>query len=393
MEMRPKKPRFHDGVQLADNLYLDPRGRPGYYRYKDRAGRHLTFQSASVAEANLTAEEANKIRDEDPAIQVEQPKREQISFHVPLYVAKMERLNPKLKKSSEWKNNKYSFHQFARHFVTLRSITHESLTSWWDDLTFHQQKRRQASFRRWFNWMMGESLLPKIKFNPFTLSDDVARLLVKLEPDKARPLCTQMAFRKIYKNAPEFGYECLQIAMGISAYTTLREGDICSMRFKKNIVDGKLQVVIQKSESQKGATKAARLSWTLSEHPVLKKLIDRARELALINKGCPFVINHTPKRRAWNETKEHICQVLPERLYRMYVEVAAAVGLKGQVFHEIRGLASTLYRIAGHENKEIQNLMAHESIDTTIGYQDPDELPYTEIKIKIDIAGLLSNEK
>ncbi len=206
--MRPIKLRFYKGIQLADNLFTDPKGRKGFYRYKRANGSMKTFQMPTVEQANELAVEANKSRHAEPAIK-QMPLRHQISFHVPIYIHYMERINPKLKTRTEWKNHQYSFYKFAREFETCARVSHETISVWWEDLTFHQQKRRQASFRRWFNWMMGKKLFPKLEFNPFTLSDDVPRLLVKMEPDKNRPPCTQIGFRKIYKKAPEMGYEAL----------------------------------------------------------------------------------------------------------------------------------------------------------------------------------------
>jgi len=41
--MRPIKKRYIDGVALSDNLYSDPKGRQGYYRYKQEIGKFKTF--------------------------------------------------------------------------------------------------------------------------------------------------------------------------------------------------------------------------------------------------------------------------------------------------------------------------------------------------------------
>jgi integrase len=383
--MRPKKPRLVDGIPLADNLYLDAYKRPGVYRYLRPDRSMKTFRAATVAEANAAAEEANSMRDQDIAAPRAVPQRHQFAFHVPLYIAYMEKINPKLKGKSEWKNNQYAMHQLAREFLLLNQITHETLRTWWDGLTHHQQKQRQAPFRRLFNWLMGQSLLPRLQFNPLTMADDVPRLLVKLKPLKARPPLTQIGYHKVLKAAGELGYEALQLAMGISLYTTLREGDICNLRWIEHVVDGELRVVVGKSEAQRGSARAARLSWKLAEHPHLKKLIDRAREVSLQNKRCPFVISHWPKRRVWNEKKEHLAHVTGDRLSRMFDEARKLAGVAGVVFHEIRGLSATLYKIAGYSTKEIQALMAHEDEATTLGYQDADALPYMPVTMRLEV--------
>ena len=256
----------------------------------------------------------------------------------------------------------------------------DALRVWWDEQSYHQQKLRRAEFLKLFNWLMGKHLVPKLDFNPFTNSDDVPRLLSKSKPEKKRKPCNQLTFNMIYKNAGKAGFECLQIAMDISRYTTLREGDICSMRWDKQIVDGCLRVVVMKSLGQKGESRATRLSWSLKDHPELKRYIDRARELSLINKRCPFIISHTPKRRAWNEEKEHLCQVRENRLIRMFKECR---GESGTTFHEVRGLAATLLKSAGNTNKQIKEIMAHESISTTLDYMNPDDLPFETVTIHI----------
>ena len=156
------------------------------------------------------------------------------------------------------------------------------------------------------------------------------------------------------------------------------------LKWDENVIDGCLRMIVSKSEAQKGTARATRLSWTLSEHPVLKGLIDRARELSLVNKRCPFVISHTPRQRVWNQDKESLQQVLPERLGRMFREVMEACGIEGTSFHEVRGLASTRYRAEGYENKDIQWLMAHESPRTTEGYQDADNLPYEDVTMRLE---------
>jgi len=385
MAMRPKKPRTLDGVQLADNLYPDPRKRPGYYQYKLPNKRILIFKAASPVDANEISAEALEAYHAGVTADVDSPTREHLAFHVGRYITYIEKHNPKLKEKSQWANDCYALKKFAREFTRLAIITHEVIQTWWDDLTYHQQKQRHTSFRKFFTWMIREELVPRLKYNPFTLDDSGARLLRKEVPDKKRPPLSQLQYRLIRKTAGELDYECLQLAMGIRLYTTMREGDVCMLKFKENIVGGELRRVIGKSEAMHGAHGAARRSWNLEKHPKLKALLDRARELALINKGCPFVLSHPPKRRAWNADKEHLSQVTGEPLYRMFIEARDRAGIKGVTFHEVRGLSSTLYRLAGYTDKQIQHLMAHEDVETTKGYQNPDELPFEEITMKLEV--------
>ena len=56
---------------------------------------------------------------------------------------------------------------------------------------------------------------------------------------------------------------------------------------------------------------------------------------------------------------------------------------KKSVFHEVRGLAATLLKDAGNTNTQISNVMAHESINTTLDYMNPDDLPFEDVTIHI----------
>lgn len=384
MAMRPKKPRLVDGIPLADNLYPDPRKRPGYWRYLRPDGSSKTFQATTVEDANRLAEEANALRGQDLPVDRRRPAREATAYHVPQYVAYQERLNPGLKKKRSWDNVRYALNQFAESFPHLSTLTHERIRDWWDGLTYHQQKLRMAAFRRFFNWLTSQGLVPRLKFNPFTTADDRPRLLLKEKPKKQRRPLTSEAYRKIHAKAPHLGYEVLQIAMGISRYTTLREGDICALQWEINVVDRQLRVVVSKSMAQKGEARATRLFWDLDEHPELKRLIDRARALSLQNRRCPYVLSHAPKRRVWNEQKEHLYQVTPDRLSRMFAEVAEACEITGTAFHEVRGLSATLLKKAGYTNEQIREIMAHEHISTTQGYQNAKDLPFERVTLRLD---------
>ena len=381
--MRPKKPRIVEGVQLVDNLYTDNKGRTDHFRYRRPDGSFRTFYAKSVTDANTLATAANAERHTFIDAR-EGLRRDQLAFHIPEYVAYMERINPDLARRSEWKNNQYAFTQFATRFDRLIHINRPAIQIWWDELTYYQQKQRQAPFRRFFNWLMGQNLLNNIKFNPFTKADDKPRLLLKLKPEKARPPLTEAGFLLISKKGMELGYQVLPLAMSIGLYTALRESDLCRLTWNDNIADGELRVVVSKSEAQLGSARAARLAWKLSEHPHLKKLIDQARELSLLNRRCPFVLSHRPTRRVWNQDKVHMSQLMPDRLSRMFAEARDEAKLTGVSFHEIRGLSATLYRKAGYTNLQIQMLMAHENVSTTQGYQDASTLPFEPVTIGLD---------
>lgn len=374
--------RYYNGVELEDNLHTNERKIPDKWRYRNpETGKWVSIkEKMSVQEANALAREmnqeiANGFYDHNAI-----PPAEMLLTHIESFIAYRERLNPKLTEKVAWRNRKYDLRAFPRDFSSIRQLEMSAIRTWWDKLGYHQQKPRMAEFRKLFNYLMAQGLCPKIKYNPFTTADDLPRLLLKSKPDKKRDPCTAARYAYTYEQAGKAGYECLQVAMDISRYTTLREGDVCFLKWDKNIIDGCLCVVVGKSEQQKGKARASRLSWDLSKHPLLKSYIDRARELSLVNRRCPFIISHTPKRKVWGERKEHLYQVLPDRLGKMFEECR---GETTTTFHEVRGLAGTLLKAAGYKEEEIQEVYSHESINTTKDYLDADSLPYTPVTIHI----------
>ena len=68
------------------------------------------------------------------------------------------------------------------------------------------------------------------------------------------------------------------------------------------------------------------------------------------------------------------------RLIRMFNECR---GESGTTFHEIRGLSVTLLKNAGNTTEEVQNIMAHESIVTTLDYMNANDLPFENVTIHI----------
>lgn len=53
-------------------------------------------------------------------------------------------------------------------------------------------------------------------------------------------------------------------------------------------------------------------------------------------------------------------------------------------FHEIRGLSITMLANSGFTDEEIAEVTAHESVKTTQGYQNADDLPYMPVRIQIN---------
>lgn len=385
---RPKKPRVLDGIVLVDNLYPDPARRIGVYRYLQPAGTFKTFRAESVEEANALAADANSNRDYEPVLS--KIPRESIAYQIPLYINWRQAQDKRMVGKPSWENRKGALRAFGRHFqdIPLCRLDWMRLKTWWEDLTFYQQKLRHAEFRRLFNWLMGEGMCRHLPHNPFTNNDALARLYPMGQEDKARMrIQSREEFWTLYNAAER--YPALQIAMGISLTTFLREADICALRLDEHLEAGLLQKVIGKSRNQRGSLNASRLQWDVGNHQLLKQLLQRARELSLKNYRCPFVLSHMPQVRKTGKTKEHACQVTPRRLIEMFAEIRdesklyanLPAGRTPPTFHEIRSLADKLATDAGYDLKSIQRAMAHEDDSTTRAYLQEHQLPYESVSV------------
>lgn len=387
------RPRKH--TDYVANLYKDPRGREGYYRYRRPDGSFKTFQAESLAQANEWAEAHNKDRDRTP---FKAPlSRSELAYHVGEYKRYRLKQDPRLLDKPSWQNRCYALNSLGEYFKgqSVAETTYDQLKVMWHTLTYHQQKLRHAEFRRFFNYLMGESLCPLLEYNPFTTSDDKPRLYVTGKPDKKRMRLDRDAFWAIYDAAKET--PALQIAMGISLLTFMREGDLCALKWDENIEGELLKRVIGKSLQQKGSASAARLQWDVGNYDFLKRLLNRAREMHLKHRrSCPYVLMHVPELRRTGKTKTHAYQITPRRLVDMFKEARDLTGLYKNIgdrtpptFHEIRSLASKLAKDAGYTDKQIQIAMAHEDVATTRSYQDEHELPYADagVVLTVDVLG------
>lgn len=394
---RPKKKRLFDGLALEENLYPDNKGREGYWRYRRPDGSFKAFKAASAEEANAIARYNNDNRDQfNPFSRsnTASPEFGTLSFYIEPYVDFRENQSPELKDKSSWLRRKYALENFAKDIsAPLPQITYTSIEAWWEELTGHQQRQRHAELRKFFNYLMGRGLLSQLAYNPFTTADDKPRLYYKSRPKRQSKRLTREGFWKIYAAAGELGYECLQIAMGISLLTFMREGDICALRINSDILDDLLQRVVGKSEAQRGSAQASRLKWDLQNYNLLRRLIQRGRILSLQNRRCPFLISHWPKQKRVGKTKEHFAQVTPRRLISMFDEARKEAGFTGPnapVFHGIRSLADLIAHEAGYELADIQHGMAHRSPDMTKAYLEDHDIPYELVAINFtekDIGG------
>ena len=383
--VRPKKQRLFEGVELADNLYPDNKKRQFHWRYKRPDGTFKHFTAASVHEANSLAETANKKRETYTPSKGSKTPSGTLSYYLPDYISNRESLAPELKQKESWRNRKYALKQFCNLMtVPITLLNRDMIQHWWDGLTNHQQRHRHAEFRRFFNYLMGRGLLPQFDYNPFTTSDDRPKLMKRSKPKRKSERLTREGFWRIYNAAGELGYEGLQIAMGISLLTFMREGDILDLKITEHLEGDLLKRVIGKSESQKGAN-ASRLKWDLANYTLLRQLIQRGRELSMRNKRCPYLISHWPKQRRLGQRKTHLAQVTNRRLIGMFIEARELAGFKMDhppTFHSIRSLADKLAVDAGYNIKTIQHAMAHSSEAMTRHYQEGHELPYETVEVQ-----------
>ncbi|PSL13281.1 phage integrase family protein [Marinobacterium halophilum] len=335
--------------------------------------------------ANYIARHNNERRNHPTSMKPSGSKLGTLAHYAGDYIAHRETQSPDLKMKRSWRNRGYALHQFTRTLTKQMAYLERSdVNDWWDTLSHHQQKARHAEFRKFFNYLMGRNLLPRMDYNPFTTADDRPRLYTRSQPARRAKRLTREGFWAIYHSAGELGYECLQVAMGISLLTFMREGDICDLRLGEDIEDNLMKRVIGKSENQKGSAKAARLQWDLGNYQLLRKLIQRSRILSLQNRRCPYVISHWPKQRRLGKTKTHIAQVTPRRLITMFDESRKLAGFTGDDapgFHHVRSLADKLAADAGFHIKTIQHAMAHSSEEMTRLYQEGHELPYEAVEI------------
>jgi integrase len=392
------KIRIVDGLQLPDNLYTTPRKEAGKWRYKRPDGSFYTFAANTVdaieAAKGLNAQFSAGAK--FAPIANPQYGRLTIRRHVEDFILEREKREPSLKSKTSWSNRQAYLRQFAALNAgrSVSQLTLLDIQSWWDQLTGNAQRSRKAEFRRFFNHLIARSLCPKLDANPFSSSDAAPHVEMSARPAKQRLRLSLENFWKIYAKADELNYDFVQIAMGIALVTTMRRGDICDLTWESNIAGSLLRKQINKSHAQLsenyeftgGKAAPANLSWNMDQHHLLRKLINRGRELAMKNSRCTHVLSHKFEKRYKSGLRQHHYQILPDYLTRAFAEVRDATGLYEGIptaarpgLHEVRALSSDLYRRAGYTTADIQQLMAHTEEKITEGYLAGHETQWTEI--------------
>lgn len=394
--VRPKKPRFVEGVQLVDNLYADPKGRAGHYRYVRPDGSQKYFRADTPHKANQIAERANANRDNYTPAPAKKESKDQTMMgrYIEEFIEHRERQSPDLKNLDSWSIRKAVMRKYGRETAAPFSrLKWQHIDDWWQTLSYHQRKQRHTEFRRLFNYLMGRGLLKNFEYNPFTTADDRPRLYLGEKPARKRQRLDIQGFWAIYHSAGELGFEGIQIAMGLSLVTFMREQDILALQVA-DMDDEALRRVISKSEAQKGYARAERRQWG-EKHRLVKQLVQRGRELSLKNGRCPFLISHRPDR-IFKSNKAHFAQLPKERFAEQFRTARDQTGPDGKglwahmkqeerpTFHEVRSLADAIASSSGHDIKKIQHAMAHSNEAMTAMYQAHHELPFEEVEVVFD---------
>lgn len=376
------KQRFTDcGLELPENLYADPRGRPNVWRYKKPDGKFSQLVQPAEKAIKI-AIEANRLRAESG--------RQPGSFHYfrEKYIAYREQNDSSLINKASWKTRKGLLSSFCEEFkdVKPREARTKTFKHWWENLTYDQQHNRRSEFSRFFQWMIAEDA---VYLNPFTTADDKPRLFEKGKPKKVRLPMTPQDFWKIYAAAGELGLESVQLFMGYALVTDLRESDILKLRFDEHVLDDRLRVVIGKSVEQRGQAQASHHCWSFDKHPMVHSLVKRSRELSMKHRRCPFLISHKHAAVRKSDVKEHPYQLLPRHLITLFDQARDYSGVYRGIpedrspatIHEIRGLSLHIAQDAGHDIEELQHLAAHTNVRVTKTYMAEHKPTYKEVGV------------
>ena len=396
---RPRKPRYVDGLELPENLYTDPKKRVNYWRYMRPDGSSLTFH-ATTAEAIRQAKQANRQRDlykRQPAANetVWTARAGSLLDRYSDWVGWMELNHPKQATAARWAQKRRYVERMCEQLNNPmpHELTLPKVREWWEAQDYHPQRNSRAALRSFVNFLMLEGAVPKLPFNPFNTSDEAPKLIPRQRPPKVRQRLTLPDFWRIYDMAGELGYDGLQIAMDLSLLTTMRRGDVCSLRLDEHVTEAGIDKGVDKSINQRGEERATYLRWSYSQHPGLRQVINRARELSLLNYRCPFAVSYQPKKRQPRaKQEEHWCRLMPARLSNQFKEVRDAAGVRQDLpsdarptFHEVRALASHLLKKSGHSPEQIAEICAHTDAEITEKfYLGGHEREYKEVGISID---------
>jgi len=179
---------------------------------------------------------------------------------------------------------------------------------------------------------------------------------------------TLETFQAIYAKAPQVS-EWLQHAMALALVTGADRSTIAGLQ-RADVADGYLTLTRGKTGARIAIPLALRLDalgWSLEE------LV--SRRFGVVS---PLLLHHVdPWGNAPAGSKVH-----PDRISRAFTEARVLAGLPDEgasTFHEIRSLASRLYRDQG--GVDVQALLGHATKNMTAMYQDPRGVEAIKVRI------------
>lgn len=263
--------------------------------------------------------------------------------------------------------------RFARYCdekrISSESIDKLAVFNFWSTLPADTQKKNTILIQ-FLDWITANSMNSKLDRWDYLPSSKGGRLHYKnKDPETAQVRIKNMdEFWSVYRQAGDMNKWYLQDAMLLALYTTMREGDVVTLRRDNGAYDGEiLRKSILKSHSQKGEAMGTNLYFDLSKHSELAFLLNRMDQRAKKMNDCPFFVCHLYERVTPSRKKIHDNQVLKDYLQADWTEVRDATGLWDHLnieqrpgFNQIRSLSAHLAKQKfKYKMTDISASMAH----------------------------------
>lgn len=253
--------------------------------------------------------------------------------------------------------------------ISTKQIDKITILNFWNTLSVDVQKKHKI-FVEFLDWVTSFNLNTQLVRWDYLPASKSGRLHYK---DRAHSngqvrIQTMDEFWTIYHKAGQLNKYYLQDAMLLALYTTLREGDVLSLRRDGDAYDGKhLRKSVLKSINQKGEAIGTNLYWDLNKHTELAFLLKRMEQRAKKLNDCPYFVCHQYLYNQPSKQKDHPNQVLNDYLQHDWTEVRDSTNLWQDLpikqrpgFNEIRSLSATIAKYElKYVGKQISASMAH----------------------------------
>lgn len=282
------------------------------------------------------------------------------------------------KSENTLRETNYKLNNYRRDFgdVPIVEADVRFLTEWLEKFdSYESWRKHKILLSELFDFAVGKGYLDANFGNP-------ARVLLKRQkPPKVRKRLKLDEYFDILNNAPAW----LQNAMEISLQTTLRLGDVLSLRFDQ-IQDGYLFVTPSKTKDLPDS-----INLKIKIGPELAETIKKARNSGIVS---PFIIHRRPKsiQAKHRKNKDHWTQVNPNYVSKEFATARDKSGLfekyktgEAPTFHEIRALSAHMYKLQGRDKGSVQILMGHHSEVMTEMYQSGHGIEYVETWAQLNI--------